>query len=89
MTIWTAQLQHIAEWHCLEPHDHGGSMKLILNPPAMTAVCPVCGSDVLQFLGNESSTGKSWYKCLAHPPTQQVFSLKLPEPPRFGFEARA
>jgi len=69
--------------------DNGGSMKLILNQPAMTAVCPVCGSDVLQFLGNESRTGKSWYKCVAHPPTQQVFSLKLPEPPRFGFEARA
>jgi len=60
-------------------------MKLILNPPAMTAVCPVCGSDVLQFLGNESRTGKSWYKCLA---TLHVFSLYLPELPRFGFQGR-
>lgn len=49
--------------------------------------CPVCGSAV-QFLGNESGTGKSWFSCQACPSTKQLFSLKLVEHPRFGFEGR-
>ena len=54
----------------------------------MSVTCPACGSDVLQFLGNERETGKSWFACRACPPTRQVFSLKLKEPPRFEFEGR-
>ncbi len=47
--------------------------------------CPVCGS-MATFLGNESGTRKSWFACRACPPTKQVFSLILPEQPRFGYE---
>lgn len=50
--------------------------------------CPVCGSAVLQFLGNERETGKSWFACRSCPPTQQVFSLILPEQHRFEFQGR-
>jgi len=53
----------------------------------MTAACPVCGSMAV-FLGNESGTGKSWFACRACPLTGQVFSLILPELPRFGFQGR-
>jgi hypothetical protein len=45
--------------------------------------CPSCGG-LTTFLGNESETGKSWFKCLT---TGHVFPLKLLEIPRFGFEA--
>lgn len=48
--------------------------------------CPGCGSTKLQFLGNEAETGKSWFACRSCPRTQQVFSLILPEPPRFVYE---
>ena len=51
----------------------------------MTEVCPACGS-VVEFLGNGPETGKSWFACRSCPLTQQVFSLKLKEQPRFGYE---
>jgi hypothetical protein len=44
--------------------------------------CPSC-SGATDFLGNESETGKSWFKCKA---TQRVFSLKLEKKPRFESE---
>jgi transposase-like protein len=44
--------------------------------------CPSCGS-ATEFLGNESETGKSWFKCKA---SQRVFSLKLEIEPRFMSE---
>jgi hypothetical protein len=47
--------------------------------------CPACGG-VAVFLGNEAGTDKSWFACRACPITQQVFSLKLTEQPRFGYE---
>ena len=46
--------------------------------------CPQCGAPT-EFLGNESETGKSWFKCKA---SQQVFSLKLDEKPRFDYSRR-
>ena len=46
--------------------------------------CPSCGS-ILEFLGNESETGKSWFKCLT---SGHVFPMKLLEKPRFGFEGK-
>ena len=49
----------------------------------MTQPCPSCGA-ATQFLGNESETGKSWFRCLT---SGRVFSMKLREMPRFGFEA--
>ena len=49
----------------------------------MTQACPSCGGKT-EFLGNESETGKSWFKCVL---TGRVFSMKLLELPRFGFEA--
>jgi hypothetical protein len=55
-----------------------------MSPPA----CPACGSEVLQFLGNERETGKSWFACRSCPLTQQVFSLILSEKPRFEFQGR-
>jgi hypothetical protein len=48
--------------------------------------CPVCSSPC-EFLGNEAGTGKSWYACRVHVPNH-VFSRKLIEPPRFGFQGR-
>jgi hypothetical protein len=53
----------------------------------MTVDCPVCGGEAT-FLGNESGTGKSWFACRACPLTRQVFSLRLPELLRFGFQGR-
>jgi hypothetical protein len=50
------------------------------------ANCPVCGS-LAEFIGNESETGKSWFACRVHMP-HQIFSQKLAEPPRFGFQGR-
>jgi hypothetical protein len=43
--------------------------------------CPACDG-ATEFLGNESSTGKSWFRCII---SQRVFSLRLPELPRFDF----
>ena len=50
----------------------------------MSQDCPSCGGETA-FLGNESETGKSWFRCQT---SGRVFSLKLLEMPRFGFEAR-
>jgi hypothetical protein len=46
--------------------------------------CPACDG-ATEFLGNESETGKSWFRCIA---SQRVFSLRLEEQPRFGFQGR-
>jgi hypothetical protein len=48
-------------------------------------LCPECGG-ATDFLGNESETGKSWFKCRT---SQRVFSLKLEKMPRFQFEVPA
>ena len=47
----------------------------------MSEPCPACGSPC-EFLGNESSTGKSWFRCIT---SQRIFSMKLIEQPRFDF----
>jgi hypothetical protein len=46
--------------------------------------CPACDG-ATEFLGNESETGKSWFRYIA---SQRVFSLRLEEQPRFGFQGR-
>jgi len=50
----------------------------------MSQDCPSCGGETA-FLGNESETDKSWFRCLT---SGRVFSLKLLAKPRFGFEAK-
>ena len=49
--------------------------------------CPSCGGAV-EFLGNDTETKRSFFKCPAHPPQGRVYSLKLPVLPRFGFEGK-
>jgi hypothetical protein len=51
-----------------------------------TLICPACGAPC-EFLGNESGTGKSWFACRACMPNQ-IFSQKLTEQPRFGFQGK-
>lgn len=50
--------------------------------------CPFCGDDKVVFLGNDTEQMISWFKCLQHFPQGRVYSLKLPELPRFGFTAK-
>jgi hypothetical protein len=50
--------------------------------------CPWCRGQDVAFLGNESETDRSWFKCLVCPHDRRVFSLKLIDKPRYTYQAK-